>query len=150
MSTPIYTSIYKIFLDNELRPPESSSLAFLSLSGRISPQCKEFEYSLSMVVVEDPLVNSPSLVIEFVGVRKLVLKQPELSVISAGSVEISELEVSPYMPRTYLVRDTSEDEFLQFECRGFSVSAAGGWVVPVCSAELEWGEPHGAGAGADV
>ena len=77
------------------------------------------EQSVIIVLQKSYDDATPSLRLEFTGVRRLEIQQPELSQISLAHVEISSGETLPQVREKYLVRDAEQERIVWFECRDF-------------------------------
>lgn len=77
------------------------------------------EQTLSMVLQKELASTAPSLRLEFYGVRKLVLQQPEWSLISIGHIEIAIPTGLRNVESNILVRDPEQEQIIRFECRDF-------------------------------
>jgi hypothetical protein len=101
-----------------LRPTEFHVLSLLTLSNQIGPG-GAYEQVLSLVLQKNLAMLAGSLHLEFQGVRKLVLRQPDWSVISIGFIDISvERDVAGTVGNLF-VRDTDQEQVIRFECRDF-------------------------------
>jgi hypothetical protein len=101
-----------------LNPTAYFIVRLVSLSQGISP-ARVNEQSLYVVLGRELGGSSPCLHIEFQGVRKLVLQQPEWSQISLGHLEITQITADPAVTEKYAVRDAGQDSLISFECRDF-------------------------------
>jgi hypothetical protein len=102
----------------ELRPTEYSVVRTMTISQGIGPTgiC---EQTLSLVLQKELGSPGKSLFIEFHGVRNLLLRQPEWSLISMGHIEISAPSELQKYSSTLLVRDSDQEQIIRFECRDF-------------------------------
>jgi hypothetical protein len=78
-----------------------------------------YEQVLSLVLQKDLAILAGSLHLEFQGVRKLVLQQPDWSVISVGFLDISIGRDVAGIVGNLFVRDTDQERVVRFECRDF-------------------------------
>src|SRR5262245_9895204 len=77
------------------------------------------EQNLGLVLGKSMEYVGDSLHIDFYGVRKLIIRQPEWSLVSIGHVQIALGVELPNVEGNFLVRDSSQDEILRLECRDF-------------------------------
>jgi hypothetical protein len=74
------------------------------------------EQTLSLVLQKE-VVSVARLCLEFYDVRKLLLQQPEWSLISIGLLDISMPAGS--QENSLLVRDLDQERIISFECQDF-------------------------------
>jgi len=101
-----------------LNPTAYFVVRLVSLSQNASP-AQANEPSLYVVLGRELEGSSPCLHIEFQGVRKLVLRQPEWSQISVGHLEITQTTADSAGMGKYAVRDAGADGLISFECCDF-------------------------------
>lgn len=77
------------------------------------------QQSLSIVLCKDSGDSNTKLSLDFIGVRRLEIKQPELSQITLSHVEILPGYSLPQVESEYLVRDPEQERILRFECGDF-------------------------------
>lgn len=101
-----------------LRPTAYTSLESLTIRQGFGPSGVLEQY-LSIALCKDGGDSDTRLLLEFAGVRRLEIRQPELSQITLPHVEILPGYSLPHINSEYLVRDPEQERILWFECRDF-------------------------------
>src|SRR5262249_32105858 len=101
----------------DLRPKDYHVVQSITLSQKFGPS-GIFEQTLSLIL-QKKVVSEARLCLEFYGVRKLLLQQPEWSLISIGLLDISMQTGLQDFENNLLVRDLDHDAIISFECRDF-------------------------------
>ncbi len=102
----------------DLKPTRFPALHSLTISQAISPSgvC---EQTVSVVLGTDIETTEGRLHVEFYGVRRFALQQPDWSLVTLSHIEILRGREIPNCDGNYLVRDPEQERIIWFECRDF-------------------------------
>src|SRR5215467_5538310 len=98
-----------------LRPKDYHVVQSITLSQNFGPT-GVYEQTVSLVLQKE-VVSVARLCLEFYGVRKLLLQQPEWSLISIGLLDISMQTGLQDFENNLLVCDLDHEAIISFECR---------------------------------
>jgi len=108
-----------------LSPTKYGTLRRLTLSQAGGPDCV-FEQHVSVVLACDTDSGGNCLRIDFTGVRNLVIRQPDWSLIVIAHIEILVGRDIPNVFSKFLVRDPDQERVLWFECADFHAAVEPG------------------------
>jgi hypothetical protein len=101
-----------------IKPTQFSALKQLTFSQSLGAN-GGMEQSLSIILARDHDDLEQCLYLDFYGVKRLELKQPETSHIVLSAIEIMLGCDVPNVYENYVVRDPEQSRILWFECRDF-------------------------------
>ncbi len=104
-----------------MQPTRFSVVHSLSLLQGKGPN-GDWEQRIILILCKSSSDQSERLNLEFDGVRKLRIQQPDWSEISIGHLEIRPAKEMGNVVGNYLVRDPEQECIIWFACRDFSAN----------------------------